>query len=50
MDCSVEAFVHTVGVPGVSTDALLLLVDALFAKGNMNDCLKLFERELECRE
>lgn len=41
MDRSVEAFVRTVGVPGVSTDALLLLVDAFFAKRSANDCLGL---------
>ena len=39
MDTSIEAFVRMVGVPGVSTDALLLLVDAMFAKGKGNDCL-----------
>lgn len=41
MDCSIEAFVHMVGVPGVGTDALLLLVDAMFSKGKGNDCLDL---------
>lgn len=50
MDTSIEAFVRMVGVPGVSTDALLLLVDAMFAKGKGNDCLDLDDGELVCRE